>query len=91
MADPVETLDLSAIYAKHGDGDGGGLAPYDPRMMVRLLIYAYWREAPGSRRIERATYNDVAFPYLATDQHPDHDRGFPEATPGKPRPLAGPE
>jgi len=73
VADLVETLDLSAIYAKYEEGDGRGLAAYDPRMMVRLLIYAYCRGVPGSRRIERATYEDVAFRYLAADQHPDHD------------------
>jgi transposase len=73
VADLVETLDLSAIYAKYEEGDGRGLAAYDPRMMVRLLIYAYCRGVPGSRRIERATYEDVGFRYLAADQHPDHD------------------
>jgi transposase len=73
VADLVETLDLSAIYAKYEEGDGRGRAAYDPRMMVRLLIYAYCRGMPGSRRIERATYEDVAFRYLAADQHPDHD------------------
>ena len=73
VADLGETLDLSAIYAKYEEGDGRGLAAYDPRMMVRLLIYAYCRGVPGSRRIERATYEDVAFRYLAADQHPDHD------------------
>jgi len=72
VADLVETLDLSAIYAQYEEGDGRGLAAYDPRMMVRLLIYAYCRGVPGSRRMERATYEDVAFRYLATDQHPDH-------------------
>ena len=73
VADLVETLDLSAIYAKYEEGDGRGLAAYDPRMMVRLLIYAYCRGVPGSRRIERATYEDLGFRYLAADQHPDHD------------------
>ena len=72
VADVVETLDLSAMYATYEEGDGRGLAAYDPRMMVRLLIYAYCRGVPGSRRIERATYEDVAFRYLAADQHPDH-------------------
>ena len=72
VADVVETLDLSAIYAKYEEGDGRGLAAYDPRMMVRLLIYAYCQGVPGSRRIERATYEDVGFRYLAADQHPDH-------------------
>jgi transposase len=72
VAEVVETLDLSGIYAKYEEGDGRGLAAYDPRMMVRLLIYAYCRGVPGSRRIERATYEDVGFRYLAADQHPDH-------------------
>jgi len=73
VAEVVETLDLSAIYAKYEAGDGRGLAAYDPRMMVRLLIYGYCRGVASSRRIERATYEDVAFRYLAADEHPDHD------------------
>src|SRR6266481_2874744 len=73
VAEVVETLDLSAIYAQYEEGDGRGLAAYDPRMMVRLLLYGYCRGVASSRRIERATYEDVAFRYLATDEHPDHD------------------
>src|ERR1700674_3393284 len=42
-------------------------------MMVRLLIYGYCRGVASSRRMERATHEDVAFRYLAADQHPDHD------------------
>ena len=41
--------------------------------IVRLLIYGCCRGVAGSRRIERATYEDLAFRYLAADQHPDHD------------------
>ncbi len=73
VAEVVEALDLSAIYGRYEEGDGRGLAAYDPRMMVRLLIYGYCRGVASSRRIERATYEDVAFRYLAADQHPDHD------------------
>src|SRR6267143_2018304 len=73
VAEVVETLDLSAIYARYEEGDGRGQAAYDPRMMVRLLIYGYCREVASSRRMERATYEDVAFRYLAADKHPDHD------------------
>ena len=72
VAEVVEALDLVAIYAKYEAGDGRGLSAYDPRMMVRLLIYGYCRGVASSRRIERATYEDVAFRYLAADQHPDH-------------------
>ncbi len=73
VADVVETLDLSEIYAAYEERDGRGLAAYDPRMMVRLLMYGYCQGVASSRRIERATYEDVAFRYLAADQHPDHD------------------
>jgi len=42
-------------------------------MMVRVLLYGYATGVRSSRKIERATYEDVAFRYLAADQHPDHD------------------
>jgi len=38
VAEVVESLDLSAIYAVYEAGDGRGLAAYDPRMMVRVLL-----------------------------------------------------
>ena len=72
VADVVETLDLSEFYEKHEERDGRGQAAYDPRMMVRLLIYGYCLGVASSRRIEKATYEDVAFRYLASDDHPDH-------------------
>src|ERR1700680_1911366 len=72
VAEVVETLDLSAIYEEYEKRDGRGLAAYDPRMLVRLLLYGYCRGVASSRRIERATYEDVAFRYLTADEHPDH-------------------
>jgi transposase len=42
-------------------------------MMTRLLRYAYCIGMTSSRRIEKATYEDLALRYLAADQHPDHD------------------
>ena len=50
-----------------------GQPPYDPRLMVKLLIYGYTVGIPSSRRIEKKTYEDIAFRVLTTDQHPDHD------------------
>src|ERR1039457_4380679 len=73
VAEVVETLALSEIYATYEEGDGRGLAAYDPRMMVRLLIYGYCRGVASWRRIERATHEEVGFRYWAADQHPDHD------------------
>jgi transposase len=73
ISDVVDELDLSAIYQVYELSDGRGQPPYHPAMMVKLLVYAYCTGLPSSRRIERATYRDVAFRVLAADQHPDHD------------------
>jgi transposase len=73
VAEVVDTLDLGEIYARYERKDGRGLAAYHPVLMVRLLMYGYCQGVASSRRIERATYEDVAFRYLAVDQHPDHD------------------
>ena len=40
-------------------------------MMVRVLLYGYCRGLVSSRKIQRATYEDVAFRYLSADTHPD--------------------
>ena len=71
IADVIEELDLSAVYQSYA-GDGRGLAAYQPAMMVRVLLYGYCLGVVSSRKIERATYEDVGFRYLAADQHPDH-------------------
>ena len=73
ISDVVDELDLSAIVQVYEEGDGRGQPPYHPAMMVKLLLYGYCVGRPSSRRLERATYEDVAFRVLAADQHPDHD------------------
>ena len=73
ILDLVAELDLSAIERVHAAKDSRGRAGFAPRMMVALLLYAYCVGQPSSRRIERATYDDVAFRVLSGDQHPDHD------------------
>ena len=72
VAEVVGELDLSGIYAGYSD-DGRGQAAYHPQMMAGLLIYGYCAGIFSSRRIERATFEDVAFRFLSGDQHPDHD------------------
>jgi transposase len=73
ISDTVDELDLSAILAAYESGDGRGAPPYHPAMMVKVLLYAYCVGLPSSRKIEQATYRDVAVRVLAADQHPDHD------------------
>src|SRR5713226_7355910 len=73
VSDVVDGLDLSAIYTAYHRKDGRGLAAYHPVMMVRLLLYGDCVGVVSSRKIECRTYEDVAFRYLAADQHPDHD------------------
>jgi transposase len=72
VSDLVETgaLDLSAIYASYEDERG--YPPYDPRLMVKLLIYGYANGVMSSRKLEAATYRDVAVRMLCADQHPDY-------------------
>ena len=62
-------LDLSAIYADYTEARG--YPPYDPRLMVRLLVYGYTIGVRSSRAIERRCGDDVGFRYLAAGQVPD--------------------
>src|SRR5918999_4738221 len=71
VIDAVEEMDLEAFYAAYRV-DGRCRPPYDPAMMVALLLYAYARGIRSSRVIERACEEDVAFRVLAANQRPDH-------------------
>ncbi len=50
-----------------------GKPQYHPRLMLALLIYSYANGIFSSRRIERATYRDIAVRFVAANLHPDHD------------------
>jgi len=73
VSDVVDAMDLTPIYAACETGDDRGRAGYHPAMMTKLLAYGYCFGVRSSRRIERATYEEVAFRVLSGDQHPDHD------------------
>jgi len=64
----VDGLDLSAIY---GDYVLKGQPPYNPTMMVKVLIYALTKGIRSSRKIEKALYDDVALRFLSGNQQPD--------------------
>lgn len=70
IAEIIEQLDLSDIY-KHYSGQGKDA--YDPKVLLALLFYGYATGTFSSRKIERATYDSVAFRFLCANTHPDHD------------------
>lgn len=70
VLDVVRELDLGAIEAAIQEKDPRGERPYSPRMMTGLLVYAYCTGTFSSRKIARATYEDVAFRVLAGGAHP---------------------
>src|SRR3954447_17359706 len=71
VIDAVAEMELEAFYAAYCV-DGRSRPPYDPAMMVAVLLYAYARGIRSSRVIERACEEDVAFRVLAAQQRPDH-------------------
>ena len=66
----VEQIDLGRLTRRYR---GRGSDAYHPAMMVALLFYGYATGVYSSRKLERATYDSVAFRYLAANTHPDHD------------------
>lgn len=69
----IRGLDLSAFYQDYEQCVGRGRPPYDPAMMLAVMIYCYVTGRFSSRKIETATYDDVAVRYLTRELHPDHD------------------
>ena len=71
VSDLVDGLDLTAFYAPY-EGDGRRNAPYAPRMMLKVLLYAYVTGVFSSRKIARKLEEDVAFRMLAAGNFPQH-------------------
>ncbi len=70
VIEAVEGMTLPALKINRR---GSGSEQYPPKMMLSLLIYCYANGIFSSRRIERATYRDIAVRFLTGDTHPDHD------------------
>ena len=71
VSDVVDDLDLKAFYDRY-QGDGRRNAPYEPRMMVKVLIYGYATGVFSSRKLARKLEEDVAFRMLAAGNFPKH-------------------
>ena len=71
VSDLVDGLDLTAFYAPY-EGDGRRNAPYAPRMMVKVLLYAYATGVFSSRGVARKLEEDVGFRVLGAGNFPQH-------------------
>lgn len=71
VSDAVDALDLAAFHARYA-GDGRRRQPYDPAMMVKVLIYAYASGIFSSRKIARRLEEDIAFRVLAAGNFAAH-------------------
>src|ERR1700730_2217491 len=70
VVEVIDGLDLRELI---GSYRGSGSASYHPAMLLGLLVYGYATGVFSSRKLERATYDSVAFRFIATNDHPDHD------------------
>lgn len=70
VVEVIDRLDLSSMTRAYR---GSGSASYHPAMLLGLLVYGYATGVFSSRKIERATFDSVAFRFIAANSHPDHD------------------
>ena len=66
----IGTLDLRLMTVRYR---GSGEASYHPQLLLGILVYGYATGVFSSRKLERATYDSVAFRFVAANEHPDHD------------------
>ena len=70
IVEVIENLDLTTMSKSYR---GTGSASYHPAPLLGLLVYGYATGVFSSRKLERATYDSVAFRFIAANDHPDHD------------------
>ena len=70
IVEVVDQLDLTQLTRRYA---GRGSKAHHPATLLSILIYGYCTGVFSSRKLERATYDSVAFRYLAAGTHPDHD------------------
>jgi transposase len=69
----VEVIDGLDLRVMRGSYRGSGSASYPPSLLLGILVYGYATGVFSSRKLERASYDSVAFRFIAANQHPDHD------------------
>lgn len=69
--DTIDSFDLARFHARYAQG-GSRNQPFDPAMMVKVLVYAYATGVFSSRKIARKLHEDIAFRVLAASNFPAH-------------------
>lgn len=70
VVEMVDQLDMRGILGVYA---GRGKKPYHPAMLVAMLFYGYATGTFSSRKLEKATYDSIAYRYICANTHPDHD------------------
>lgn len=70
VVEVVDQLDISSLTRQYA---GRGSKAHHPATLLAILVYGYATGVFSSRKLERATYDSVAFRYIAAGTHPDHD------------------
>ena len=70
VVEVIDGLDLTGMSTSYR---GTGSASYHPAPLLGLLVYGYATGVFSSRKLERATYDLVAFRFISANDHPDHD------------------
>jgi transposase len=70
VVEVIEGLDLRSMRESYR---GSGSASYHPSVLLGIIVYGYATGVFSSRKLERATYDSVAFRFIAANDHPDHD------------------
>ncbi|MFB6453624.1 transposase, partial [Chitinophaga sp. Hz27] len=68
--DVIEKIDISLLLKRY---KAGGTSSYHPRMLLKVLIYAYINNIYSSRKIEEALGQNIHFMWLSGMSKPDHN------------------
>jgi transposase len=71
VSEIIDRLELGKFYARY-EGDGRRNQPYDPALLVKVLVYGYATRVFSSRQLARKLYEDVGFRVLGAGNFPSH-------------------
>lgn len=73
VVDITDQLNVDEFLSYYDRGGVGGQPPFDPKIMIGVLLYGHMRGITSSRQIEKCLADDVGFRFIAANQAPDHN------------------